>query len=77
MLLIKQRTCMMNLVKYEKNDEFRNIDFNKDRLDAFLTKYLTSDNYKSLWHICNLIFVLPLDQSNVKRFFCKQRGPPR
>lgn len=40
---------MMNLVKYEKNDEFRNIDFKKDRLDAFLTKYIVSDIYKDLW----------------------------
>ena len=35
---------LMNLVKYEKNDEFCNFDFKKDQLDAFLAKYLTSDS---------------------------------
>ena len=29
---------LLNLVKYEKNNEFRNFDSKKDRLDAFLCK---------------------------------------
>ena len=40
---------LLNLVKCEKNDEFQNFDFKKDRLDAFLTKYIVSDIYKDLW----------------------------
>ena len=59
---------LLNLVKYEKNDEFCNFDFNKERVDAFLAKYLTSDSYKDLYYICKLIFVISC-QSNVKRGF--------
>ena len=29
---------LLNLVKNEKNDEFCNFDFNKERVDAFLAK---------------------------------------
>ena len=60
---------LLNLVKYEKNSEFCNFDSKKGRLDAFLTKYLTSDSYKDLWHICKLIFVMSHGQSNVERGF--------
>ena len=60
---------LLNLVKYEKNNEFRNFNSKKDRLDAFLAKYLTSNSYKDLWHICKLIFVMSHGQSNVERGF--------
>ena len=58
-----------NLLKYEKNNEFRNFDSKKDRLDGFLVYCLTSDSYKDLWHICKLVFVMSHGQSNVKRGF--------
>ena len=45
---------LLNLLKYEKNNEFRNFDSKKDRLDAFL---------------CKLIFVMSHGQSNVERGF--------
>ena len=60
---------LLNFVKYEKNNEFHNFDFKKDRLDAFLAKYLTSDSYKDLWHICKLIFLMSRGQSNIERGF--------
>ena len=59
---------LLNLVKYEKNDQFHNFNFTKDGLDSFLDKYLISDSYKDLWHICKLIFMSD-DQSNVERGF--------
>ena len=43
---------LLNLVKYEKSDEFHKFDFKKDQLDAFFPYYLTSDSYKDLSHIC-------------------------
>ena len=60
---------LLDLVKYEKNNEFCNFNSKKDRLDAFLTKYLTSDNSKDLWHICKLVFVMSHGQSNAERGF--------
>ena len=60
---------LLNLVKYEKNNEFCNFDSKKDRLDAFLAKYLTSYGYIDLWHICKLIFVMSHGQSNAERCF--------
>ena len=60
---------LLNLMKYEKNNEFCNVNSKKDWLDAFFAKYLTSDSYKDLWHIWTLIFVMSQDQSNVERGF--------
>ena len=37
---------LMNLVNYEKKNEFCNFDSKKDRLDVFFSKYLISDSYK-------------------------------
>ena len=37
---------LLNLVKYEKNDQFHNFNFKKDRLDSFLANYLISDSTK-------------------------------
>ena len=59
---------LLNLVKYEKNDQFHNFNFTKDGLDSFLANYLISDSYKDLWHIYKLIFTSD-DQSNVERGF--------
>ena len=60
---------LLNLVNYRKNDEFCNFNLKKDRLNAFLTKYFTSDSYKDLWHICKLIVLMSLDQSIFRRGF--------
>ena len=60
---------VLNLVKYEKNNEFCNFNSKKDQLDAFFSKYLTSDSYKDLWHICKFIFVMSHGQSNAERGF--------
>ena len=60
---------VLNLVKYEKNNEFCNFNSKKDQLDAFFSKYLTSDSYKDLWHICKFIFVMSHGQSNAERDF--------
>ena len=64
-----QHDELLDLVKYEKNDEFLNFGFKKYRLNAFLYKNLTSYSYKDLWHICKLIFVMSNGQSNVERGF--------
>ena len=43
---MNQYNELMNLVNYEKKNEFCNFDSKKDRLDVFFSKYLISDSYK-------------------------------
>ena len=44
--IMNQYNELMNLVNYEKKNEFCNFDSKKDRLDVFFSKYLISDSYK-------------------------------
>ena len=51
----KEKFCSFNLVE--------------DRLDHFLVLFVKKPEYKSLWYICKIIFVLSHGQSQVERGF--------
>ena len=59
----------MKIAKYEQNDAFVKFDYKNDRLDSFLSNILTTNDFKDIWHICKIIFVLSHGQSQVERGF--------
>lgn len=62
------------MVKYECKEKFRNFNNKKDRLDVFLGNYIaTAEEYKDLWYVCKVIFVLSHGQSNIERGFSVNR----
>ena len=70
MLLINAKNQYSNLLKiakYEQNEAFVKFDYKNDRLDSFLSNFLTTNDFKDIWHICKIIFVLLHEQSCVER----------
>ena len=39
------------IAKYEQNDAFVKFDYKNDRLDSFLSNFLTTNDLKDIWHI--------------------------
>ena len=61
---------LLKAVKFEHKERFLKFNFSNDRLDEFLGIYLNSESqYKDLWLICKLVFVLSHGQSNIERGF--------
>ena len=67
MLLIMLKINTVIIAKYEQNDAFVKFDYKNDRLDSFLSNFLTTNDFKDIWHIWQIIFVLSHGQSQVKR----------
>ena len=60
----------LKAVKFEHKERFLKFNFSNDRLDEFLGIYLNNESqYKDLWLICKLVFVLSHRQSNIERGF--------
>ena len=60
---------LLKIAKYEKNDAFVKLDYKNDRLESFLSNFLTTNDFKDLWHVCKIIFVLSHGQSDIEREF--------
>ena len=61
---------LLRAVKFEHKERFLKFNFSNDRLDEFLGIYLNNERqYKDLWLICKLVFVLSHGQSNIERGF--------
>ena len=61
---------LLKAVKFEHKERFLKFNFSNDRLDEFLGIYLNNESqYKDLWLICKLVFVLSHGQSNTERGF--------
>ena len=67
MLLIMLKINTVIIAKYEQNDAFVKFDYKNDRLDSFLSNFLTTNDFKDIWHIWQIIFVLSHGQSQVER----------
>ena len=53
-----------------EKDQFLSFDMRKQRVDVFLRDYLSiNPQYKELWSICKLIFILQHEQSFTERGF--------
>ena len=51
MLLIMLKINTVIIAKYEQNDAFVKFDYKNDRLDSFLSNFLTTNDFKDIWHI--------------------------
>ena len=52
---------------FEHKKSFLKFNFTEDHLDTFLALYLANESqFKDLWHICKVIFILSHGQSSVK-----------
>ena len=55
---------------YGHKESFLEFNFTEGRLDTFLGLYLANQSqFKDLWHICKIMFILCHDQSSVERGF--------
>ena len=55
---------------FEHKESFLKFNFTEDRPDTFLGLYLANESqFKDLWHICKIIFILSQGQSSVERGF--------
>ena len=54
---------------FEQNDAFVKFDYKNDWLGSFLSNFLTTNDFKDIWHFCKIIFVLSHGQSHVERGF--------
>ena len=61
----KHRVCHFQ-AKYEQREKF---NYKEDRIDTFFANFISNDDFKDLWQICKLIFVLSHGQSNIERGF--------
>ena len=66
-----QYSDLLKIAKYEQNDAFVKFDYKNDRLESFLSNFLTINDFKNIRHICKIIFVLLHGQSDVERIFCE------
>ena len=53
------------MAQYEHNEEFFNLNYKEDRLSVFLVNYISTEEFKDLWYVCKIIFVLCYCQSNI------------
>ena len=63
-----QYSDLLKIAKYEQNDAFLKFNYN-NQLDSFLSNILTINDFKDIWPICKIIFVLSHGQSQVERRF--------
>ena len=55
---------------FEHKESFLKFKFTEDRLDTFLGLYVANESqFKDLWHICKIKFILSHGQSSVERGF--------
>ena len=64
-----QYSDLLKIAKYERNDAFLKLDYKNDWLDSFLSNFLTTNDFKDIWHISKIMFVLSHGQGDLERGF--------
>ena len=65
-----QSDKFIQAASFEHKELFLKFNFTEDRLDTCLGLYLAYESqFKDLWHICKIIFILSHDQSSVELGF--------
>ena len=52
----------LKMAKYEHKKEFLKFSYKEDRLDVFLGNYISSEEFKDLWYVFKIVFVLSLER---------------
>ena len=66
-----QYSDLLKIAKYEQNYAFVNLIYKNDRLDSYLSNFLTINDFKDIWHIYKIICLVTWTKRRRKRIFCE------